>query len=82
MARMAASVNGLNVQDVMSQKGDSDSSTIASKVDQLAKAANVQGTPTVLIGPTGGKLQDIMPPGYAPTLPITEQAIKQALANA
>jgi len=82
MARMAASVNGLKVQKVMSQKNDSAASTIASKVDSLAKAANVQGTPTVLIGPTGGKLQDIMPPGYAPTLQITEQAINQALGNA
>jgi protein-disulfide isomerase len=82
MARMAASVNGLKVQQLMSQKNDAASATIASKVDQLAKATHVQGTPTVLIGPTGGKLQDIMPPGYAPTLPITEQAINQALGNA
>ena len=82
MARMAASVNGLDVQKVMSQKNESGASTIASKVDTLAKKANVQGTPTVLIGPTGGKLQDIMPPGYAPTLQITEQSINQALANA
>ena len=82
MARMAASVNGLDVQKVMSQKNGSGASAIASKVDALAKKANVQGTPTVLIGPTGGKLQDIMPPGYAPTLQNTEQALDQALANA
>jgi protein-disulfide isomerase len=82
MGQIAASVNGLKVQKVLSQKNDSAASTIAGKVDQLAKAANVQGTPTVLIGPTGGKLQDIMPPGYAPTLQITKQALDQALANA
>jgi protein-disulfide isomerase len=82
MGRMAASVNGLKVQQVLSQKNDSAASTIASKVDQLAKKGNVQGTPTVLIGPTGGKLQDIMPPGYAPTLQITKQALDQALTNA
>jgi protein-disulfide isomerase len=82
MGQIAASVNGLKVQQVLSQKNDSAASTIASKVDDLAKKANVQGTPTVLIGPTGGKLQDIMPPGYAPTLQITQQALDQALANA
>ena len=82
MGQIAASVKGLKVQQLLSQKDDSDAATIASKVDDLAKKANVQGTPTVLIGPTGGKLQDIMPPGYAPTLQITEQAINQALANA
>jgi protein-disulfide isomerase len=82
MGQIAASVNGLKVQQVLSQKNDSDAAAIASKVDELAKKANVAGTPTILIGPTGGKLQDIMPPGYAPTLPITEQAITQALANA
>jgi protein-disulfide isomerase len=82
MGQIASSVNGLKVQQVLSQKNDSAASTIAGKVDQLAKKANVQGTPTVLVGPTGGKLQDIMPPGYAPTLQITKQALDQALANA
>jgi protein-disulfide isomerase len=82
MGQIAASVNGLKVQQVLSQKNDSAASTIASKVDDLAKKGNVQGTPTILVGPTGGKLQDIMPPGYAPTLQITEQAINNALANA
>ena len=52
------------------------------QTDKLAKKANVQGTPTILIGPTGGELQDIMPPGYAPTLQITETALDNALANA
>lgn len=82
MGQIAASVNGLKVQQVLSQKNDSAASTIAGKVDELAKKANVQGTPTVLVGPTGGKLQDIMPAGYAPTLQITERALNQALANA
>jgi protein-disulfide isomerase len=81
MGQIAASVNGLKVQQVLSEKNDSAASTIASKVDALAKKANVQGTPTILIGRTGSKLQDIMPPGYAPTLQITEQAINNALAN-
>jgi protein-disulfide isomerase len=82
MGQIAASVKGLKVQQVLTQKDESAAATIASKVDDLAKKANVQGTPTILIGPTGGKLQDIMPPGYAPTLQITQQSLDQALANA
>jgi thioredoxin-related protein len=82
MGQIAASVKGLKVQQVLTQKDESAAATIATKVDDLAKKANVQGTPTILIGPTGGKLQDIMPPGYAPTLQITQQSLDQALANA
>jgi protein-disulfide isomerase len=82
MGQIAASVNGLKVQQVLSEKNDSSAKTIADKVDQLAKAAKVTGTPTILIGPTGGKLKDIMPPGYAPTLQITQQALDAAIANA
>ena len=82
MGQIAASVNGLKVHQVLAQKGDSATQEIANKVDQLAKAAKVTGTPTILIGPTGGKLKDIMPPGYAPTLQITEQSLNAALANA
>jgi protein-disulfide isomerase len=79
--QIAASVNGLDVQKVLSDKGSSGAADIASKVDQLATKANVQGTPTILVGKTGGKLHDIMPPGYAPTLQITEQALNAALAQ-
>jgi protein-disulfide isomerase len=81
MGQIAASVNGLRVQKVLSEKNGSGAAAIASKVDQLAAKANVQGTPTVLVGKTGGKLHDIMPAGYAPTLQITQQALDAALAN-
>jgi protein-disulfide isomerase len=81
MGQIAASVNGLKVQRVLSEKNDSSAQEIASKVDQLAKAAKVTGTPTVLVGKTGGKLHDIMPPGYSPTLQVTQQALDAALAN-
>jgi protein-disulfide isomerase len=81
MGQIAASVNGLHVQKVLSGKNGSGAAEIASRVDQLATKANVQGTPTVLIGKAGGKLHDIMPAGYAPTLQITEQALDKVLGQ-
>jgi protein-disulfide isomerase len=81
MARMAASVNGLNVQKVISEKNGAGAATIASKVDQLAKKANIQGTPTVLVGCTGGALQDVTRPGYEPTLQQTSNALDASAAN-
>ena len=54
---------------------------IASKVDTRAKTQNVSGTPTVLVGPKGGKLHASVPPRYSPNLQETEQALDNALAN-
>lgn len=81
MARIAASVTGLDLQKWWKDVNGSAAKSIAGDVDTLAKTANVQGTPTVLIGRSGGKLHDIMPPGYAPTLQRTEQGLNAALAN-
>jgi protein-disulfide isomerase len=82
MATIGASVDGLKMSQWQKATNSSAAKSVASETDKLAKKANVQGTPTILIGPTGGKLQDIMPPGYAPTLQITETALDNALANA
>jgi protein-disulfide isomerase len=82
MATIAASVDGLNLSKWQKDTNSAGAKSIASDVDKLASKAKVQGTPTILVGKYGGKLQDIMPPGYAPTLQVTEQALDQALANA
>jgi protein-disulfide isomerase len=79
-AAIAASVTGLNLHKWWTDVNSSAAQTIASDVDKLAKANHVTGTPTVLVGKTGGKLHDIMPAGYAPTLQITERALDAALA--
>jgi protein-disulfide isomerase len=81
MALIASSVNGLNMAKWSKDVDGSSAKTIASTVDQLATQKGVSGTPTVFIGPANGKLRDIMPPGYAPTLQITEQALDKALKN-
>jgi protein-disulfide isomerase len=79
---IAESVNGLNISQWSKDVDSSSAKTIANTVDQLASQKGVSGTPTVLIGPANGQLRDIMPPGYAPTLQITEQALDKALKNA
>jgi protein-disulfide isomerase len=82
MAVIAASVNGLDLHKWWSAVNGSAAKTIASAVDKLASQKGVSGTPTVFIGPANGQLHDIMPPGYAPSLQITERALDKALKNA
>jgi protein-disulfide isomerase len=78
MALIAASVNGLNLARWRADVNASASEATAKAVDKLAKQKNVQGTPTIFVGCTGGKLQDVTAPGSAPTLQQTEQAINAA----
>ncbi|HKU56022.1 MAG TPA: thioredoxin domain-containing protein [Gaiellaceae bacterium] len=81
MANIAASVNGLNLSRWQTDTNASAPKSVASQVDALAKTDKVQGTPTVFVGPVGGKLADIAPAGNEPTLQQTEQALDAALAN-
>jgi len=81
MAFIAASVTGLDLHKWWTDVNSSAATSIANDVDKLAKTAKITGTPTVLIGQTGGKLRDIMPPGYAPNLQITQAALDKALAK-
>ena len=78
MAGIAASVNGLNMRKWQKAVNGSAVNTIASDVDDLAKKANVQGTPTVLVGCAGGKLQNVTSPSLEPTLEQTQNAIAAA----
>ena len=78
MALIAASVNGLDLKKWWSDVNSSAAKSIASDVSKLATTAHVQGTPTVLVGCTGGKLQDVTTPGLVPTLQQTQQGIDGA----
>lgn len=82
MALIAASVNGLNMARWQKDVNSSVAKSIAADTDALASQKRVSGTPTIFIGRNGGQLHDIMPPGYAPTLQITEAAIDKALKSA
>jgi protein-disulfide isomerase len=81
MASIAASVNGLNLDQWRADTNSSAPETIAKKVDKLAITKNVVGTPTVLVGPEGGKVTTVSAPDREPTLQETEQALDAALAN-
>jgi protein-disulfide isomerase len=78
MAQIAASVNGLNLQQWWSDVNSSRAKSIAKDVDKLATQNRVQGTPTVLVGCSGGKLTDVTTPTAVPTLQQTQQAIDGA----
>jgi len=81
MALIAASVSGLDLGQWRDDVNSSASQSTASAVDDLAKKMNVQGTPTIFVGCTGGKLQDVVAPGVAPSLQDTEQAINSAACS-
>jgi protein-disulfide isomerase len=81
MAVIAASVNGLDLAQWRDDVNSSASQSTANAVDTLAKQRNVSGTPTIFIGCTGGKLQNVTTPSLAPTLQDTEQAINAAACS-
>ena len=55
--RAAASVPGLDVQQLLAQRGSGTVSDEASTAEQQATADKVTGTPTILVGKTGEKPQ-------------------------
>jgi protein-disulfide isomerase len=80
MAHIAASVTGLKLAQWRHDANGSAAQATAKAVDTLATQKNVQGTPTMFIGPTGGKLQLAMPAGkYVPA--DVEQALNAAVAG-
>lgn len=81
MAVIAASVNGLNLAQWRDDVNSSAAQATAKNVDKLATQKKIQGTPTILVGCTGGKLQDVTAPGAAPTLQDTTQAIDAAACS-
>jgi protein-disulfide isomerase len=80
MAAIAASVNGLNLAQWRDDVNSSATKATASNVDKLATQKKVTGTPTVLVGPTGGALQ-VASGGssYNPT--GVDQALAAAVAS-
>jgi protein-disulfide isomerase len=81
IAQIASSVPGLNVPQLFADRNSAQAKSIASSVDALATADNVQGTPTILVGKAGATPKDVAPAGSAPTLQQTENAINTALAG-
>lgn len=81
MATIAASTTGLNLAQWQKDVNSSAAQSVASEADKLATRFHVSGTPTILVGKTGGPLHDIVAAGAAPTLQDTTQALDAALAS-
>jgi protein-disulfide isomerase len=80
MAQIAASVDGLDLARWRTDTNGSGVQATAAAVDSLAKQKKVGGTPTIFVGPTGGKLLLAMPNGeYVPA--DVAQALSAAVAN-
>ena len=79
MATIAASVDGLNMAQWRNDVNSSSSETAAKAVTALANQKNVKGTPTIFIGPTGGKLVEASGGTYDPA--AVQQALAAAVAN-
>jgi protein-disulfide isomerase len=80
VASAFASIPGIDVNGAMAAR---DSPAVANDeraFDSQAKADNVLGTPTVLVGKTGGKLQEVAP-GGSPTPAEMKAAIDKALSQ-
>jgi len=78
VAQAAASVNGLNVQKLWSDRATSAVAKQADDVAALAQARNVTGTPTVFVGKTGTRPKLVGASGTVPDLAQTEAAIDAA----
>lgn len=81
LAQIAASVQGLNVPQVFTQRNSQQTTQITKQVDDLANADGVSGTPTILIGAGTQKPKDVTSPGSAPTLQQVTTAIDTALGG-
>jgi protein-disulfide isomerase len=79
MATIAASVDGLNMAQWRDDTNGSAAKATASAVDKLANQNNLTGTPSILIGPTGGALQVASGKTYDPA--AVQQALATAVAN-
>jgi protein-disulfide isomerase len=53
----AASIPGLDTQQLLADQGSSAVADQKKKIDAQAKADSVNSTPTILVGPTGSKLK-------------------------
>lgn len=86
MASIAASVTGLDMQRWRQDVNSANAKSVGKAVDKLAKKSKITGTPSILVGPPHGNLQNVQTPAeisalQAPTLQETEQALDAAIAN-
>jgi protein-disulfide isomerase len=81
VAQAAASINGLNVNQLWQQRNDGAVKKQAAAVAALADVKNVTGTPTVFVGKNGTTPKLVGPAGSVPDLAQTKAAIEAALSS-
>ena len=82
LASIAASVDGLDVPKLFSDRSSSATKNEVKQVDTEATQKKVSGTPTIFVGKAGQAVHDVSGAGQAPTLADVEQAIDAALVKA
>jgi protein-disulfide isomerase len=82
LAQIAASVDGLNVPQLFSDRSSGTTKSEVKTVDSEASKMNVSGTPTIFVGKTGETPKSVSGQGQAPTLQDVEDAIDVALVKA
>lgn len=80
VASAAASIPGVDVKALQNEMSSSAVADRERTYDSQAQADRVSGTPTVLVGKSGGKLTEISP-GTAPDVATLSAAIDQALGS-
>jgi protein-disulfide isomerase len=78
VASAAKSIPGVDVKAFQDAVNSSEVSSGAQRFAKQAQAINLSGTPTVLVGKSGGKLTEVTP-GQAPDVAATSAAINNAL---
>ena len=78
VAQAAASIDGLDVKQLLNDQKGSDIDSQISDVEAAAKANKVTGTPTVFVGKTGTTPKLVGANGSVPDLAQTEAAIDAA----
>jgi protein-disulfide isomerase len=78
IAQAAASIDGLDVTQLWSDRKDGSVTKQADEVAALAQARNVTGTPTVFVGKNGTTPKVVGANGSVPDLAATEAAIDAA----
>lgn len=80
VASAATSIPGVDVKALQDATGSSAVADAEKTYDSQAQADGVKGTPTLLVGKTGGKLTEVSP-GQAPDAATLGAAIDRALAQ-
>lgn len=79
IASIAASVPGMKVHQLLSDRSSSDVGKQVSRVAAAAEADKVSGTPTIFVGKNGATPKMVGQNGFIPTLGQVETAVQDAL---